>query len=55
MNVPIELKMILLNKSYISNDEKKYVTSDTSKKMTTYVSKVKINDDYRRAINETRI
>lgn len=54
MNVPIELKMILLNNRMFQM-MKKNVTSDTSKKMTTYVSKVKINDDYRRAINETRI
>lgn len=54
MNVPIELKMILLN-NRIFQMIKNYVTSDTSKKMTIYVSKVKINDDYRRAINETRI
>lgn len=54
MNVPIELEMILLN-NRIFQMIKNYVTSDTSKKMTTYVSKVKINDDYRRAINETRI
>lgn len=37
----------IAEQSYISNDEKKYVTSDTSKEMITYVSKVKINDDYK--------